>query len=375
MADSESAPFFLLRVESREGRFLAGHARDLQGVVLHGRHLAPYPKDSERAKEGLRGDELAQQVRVLGVPHVQDPNTALLPWVLSGRATRRYPRAELMRCARRLDPNFGPGDFDSDEALHDLVLDTLAPQRGVMNPAPPSFCFSKLDDPWLDVNVRAAAETQRLTRGAALALFVQGDLVALRSGSLAHAAVRYAEYLTSGGLAFLAVPGLEPENAEPGDLDAYLRCIEAWTAAGFRVIADCVGRFGVAAVAAGAAGMCCGLRSYRTTPDLSETRHSRSGALRWWAPVRGDRIKIEDARRRSAKGKLPACPVEDCGALAEGAKLDELRLHNIHLTLAELLEAAGDPQALQRRLSESPIVYVRAWGQALATQLARRRTA
>lgn len=375
VAETPYTPLFLVRVESHEHRFLAAHASDLQGVVLHGRHLAPYPKDSKQAREGLRGDEFAQQVRELGIPHIQDPNTALLPWVLGGRATRAYPRAELMRSARTLDPNFGSGDFDSDQALHELVLDTLAPQRGVTHPAPPSFCFSSLVDPWLGVNLRAAAETRRLTRGAALAFFVQSDRSALRSGSLAHVARRYAEHLSSGGLAFLAVTGLEPEDAEPTELAAYLSAVEEWTAAGFRVIADCVGRFGVAAVAAGAAGMSCGLRSYRTTADLSQVRHSRSPALRWWAPVRGDRIKLEDARRRSAKGKLPACPVEDCKALAQDAELDELRLHNIHLTIAELLEASEEPRALQRRLADSPIVYVRAWGQALAVQLARRRIA
>src|SRR6185437_14632684 len=112
-------------------------------------------------------------------------------------------------------------------------------------------------DPWLEVNLRAAAETQRLTRGGPLALFVQGDMRALRSGALAHAAARYAEHLNPLGPAFLAVAGLDTDDAELAELGAYLQAVRAWAAAGFQVIADRVGRFGVAAVAAGAGGMSC----------------------------------------------------------------------------------------------------------------------
>jgi hypothetical protein len=370
MLEIESGPLFLLRAERGEGRFIGAHSTELHGVVLHGRHLAPYPKESKERSRGLRGDELAQEVRALGLGHVHDPDTALLPYLHGNGTDAAFGRAALMASAGTVAPGLTTEELLDEEALRDLVVATLAPQRDVTYGAAPYFRFGALDDPWLAVNLRAAALTQRLLRGAPVALFVQGDLPALRAGALAHAADRFAELLNPRGLTFLQVAGLEVEAADPRDLLAYLHAIDAWTRRGFRTIADRVGRFGVAAVAAGAAGMACGLRFYRTTRDLDlEFQYARSGPVRYWSPVRGDRLSIEDARKRARRGSLPPCPVEGCAALADDTDSDEIRLHDIHLTRVELLEAADDPGAVQRRLSTSPIGYVRTWGEALAALL------
>jgi hypothetical protein len=72
---------FLLRPEYHEARFLEKHAESLDGVVLLGRHLAPYPPESREHEQGLRGDELAQATRGEGIDFVVDPDTSVLPYL------------------------------------------------------------------------------------------------------------------------------------------------------------------------------------------------------------------------------------------------------------------------------------------------------
>ena len=141
------------------------------------------------------------------------------------------------------------------------------------------------------------------------------------------------------------------------------------------MIADRVGPFGVGAVAVGASGIACGTRVYRSTPDIQieNPPFLRAGKLRYWAPDRHDRLPLADARARHARGALAPCPIDDCGALEGTASLDDVRWHNIHLTLRELEQAGTDPAAFIAELLASPIVYVRRWGQAL--ELIRRRRA
>jgi hypothetical protein len=244
----------------------------------------------------------------------------------------------------------------------------------VVSRAAPYFRFNAIDDPWLDVNLRAAAMTQQLTRGAALAVFVQVDIDGLLNGALAHAAARYAASLSPRGIALLQVAGLETEHADEVELAAFLDAAAVWRQQGFRVIADRVGPFGIGAVAVGASGIACGTRVYRSTPDIQiENPFLRAGKLRYWAPGRHDRLQITDAQARRDRGSLPPCPVDDCGALAAKATLDEVRLHNIHLALHELEQVGADPAAFIAELLSSPIAYVRRWGQAL--EAIRRRRA
>jgi hypothetical protein len=373
--DPQLPALFLLRPERSEAPFLAAHAKGLDGAVLLARHLAPYPADSSQRAEGLRGDELARQARRSKIPHLYDPDTAVFPMLQGDGLDAAFGRLGLTAAARSVPPHVSPQDLEDRHSLRDLVVAVLAPQTSVVSRAAPYFRFGALDDPWLGVNLRAARMTQELTRGAALATFVQVDLAGLLAGALAHAAARYADVLLPRGMALLQVAGLDPEHADETELAAFLDAVSVWRQNGFSVIADRVGPFGVGAVAIGASGIACGTRVYRTTPDIQiePPPFLRAGKLRYWAPARHDRLPLKVAWARRDRGSLTPCPVEECDALVESASLDDVRWHNIHLTLHELEVAGSDPSAFIAELIASPIIYVRRWGQAL--ELVRRRRA
>jgi hypothetical protein len=360
----------LLRPEQREANFVAEHADQVEAAVLLGRHLAPYPEGSSEHRRGLRGDEMAQAARRAGVEWVHDPDTAVLPYLTGDGLDVAFGRAALMRCARTVEMPLTTDALADATDLREFTVALLAEQAGAALPSAPYFCSDSLTGDWTSLNLRAAEMTAALTRGREIALFVQVDIEGLREGLLANAAGLYARALPRRGPAFLQVAGLDVENSDAGDLGAYLAAVEVWAAHGFQVIADRVGRFGVAAVAAGASGMACGTRYFRTVPDLAiEPRFLRSGKTRYWAPLRGDRLKPDVARERARRGTLAPCPVEDCEALAEDASVDDLRLHNMHLSGVELELARADPNGLVRTLLDSPLRYVRSWGHALEQTL------
>lgn len=361
----ESA-LFLLRPEYHEAAFLRAHADDLHGVVLLGRHLAAYPEGSAEQEAGQRGDELAQAVRAAGIAHVHDPDTAVLPLLRGDASDARFSRASLMQSARAVPTPLLAEDLDSGDVLKDLAVATLARQPNATFRSAPYFRFDSLNDPWLSANLRLAALTHELIGFKPIAVFVQVGLEALRSGVLARAAVLYHDALSARGLAFLQVAGFDAERAEPQDYLAYLQAVEAWQTSGFDAVGDRVGRFGVAAVAVGACAMASGTRVFRSVPDLTQTQFQRGGRTRYWTPLRGDRLHVQDARARQRRGSLAPCPVEGCPALKDGASTDDLREHNIHLSTDELSNARDDAPALAASLRQSPIGFVRDWGDALS---------
>jgi hypothetical protein len=369
------AALFLLRPEGREEAFLRAHADELHGVVLLGRHLAPYEDGSSEQKAGLRGDELAKAVRTAGIAHVHDPDTAVIPMLRGESADMAFGRASLMGCARAMPTPLLAQDLDSKELRSDLVVATLARQPEATFRAAPYFRFDSLSDPWLSANLNLARLTHELIGFDPIAVFVQVGLDALRSGVLARAAVQYRDALSAGALAFLQVAGFDAERAEPQDYLDYLQAVDAWRASGFDVVADRVGRFGVTAVAAGACATASGTRVSRSVPDLTRTAHRRGGSTRYWTPLRGDRLLVQDARARQQRGSLEPCPVDGCRALEDKAPIERLREHNIHLTLEELMAARSDPAALAESLRQSPIGFARDWGEALSATIELRAQA
>jgi hypothetical protein len=364
--DRRLPPVLVLRADRSEAAFLGAHAGELQGVVLRGRHLVPNPPGSAAHARGEIGDELAREVRRLKIDHVQDPDTAELPFLTGDSAEdrKRFGRAAEMPAARWVRPGASPDDLLASEVIDGLTTTLLESQIGVVAPAPAYFEFESLEDRWLEVNLGLAAAMERVA-GRPVALFVQVSCAALDRGTLALCAARYAAALRGRGLVFLQVAGLDTEDCAPELLDRYLAAVRAWDAAGLAVVADGVGRFGVAAVAAGAAAMATGTRFFRTRRNVREQRFTRSPRLRYWAPGRGDRLPLDQARKRHAASRLPACAAEDCNALDEDASADQVRAHNLHVVAGELVEAVEDPADFAREWSLSPRNYVRAWGKAL----------
>jgi hypothetical protein len=359
---SEPAPpgaFFLWRPEVNEASFVREHGAHVHGAVLLGRHLVRRPTDPPHT-------DLARAARDVGCPHIHDPDTAILAWH-QGAEEERFGRSGEMGSARLVDLPLRPEALADDARLEQFVRVTLSSQVGVSHPAPPYFRFSGLDDPWLRLSLRAAAVARRLNGSRPLAVFVSTDLDGLASGALTAAAPLYANVLPDGALVLLSVAGLHSLEAEPELLAAYLLAARAFAAAGFQVVADRVGRFGAAVVAAGAAGYCAGTRVYRHTPPSPDwqNEHSIKVFMHYEAPVRGDRIPREDVARRRSLGSIPACPVPEC-PVDERVRVKDMRWHSIHLQQLEVGEAADlGLEGWAGRLAASPRNYVRGWAEAL----------
>jgi hypothetical protein len=353
------AAYFLWRPEVNEAGFVRDHGAHVHGAVLLGRHLV-------RRSDDPPSTDLARAARDVGCPYLHDPDTAILAWH-QGAGEKRFGRSGEMAAARLLDLPLRPQDLAEDSRLEQFVRVALSSQIGASHAAPPYFRFSALDDPWLGLSLRAAATAQKLSAPRPLAIFVSSDLDGLASGSLAASASLYAAALPGGALVLLSVAGLHSLEAGPELLAAYLGAARAFAAAGFQVVADRVGRFGAAVVAAGGAGYCAGTRVYRHTPPSPdwENEHSIKVLTHYEAPVRGDRIHRQDVVRRLRLGSIPSCPVPDC-PVDERVRVKDMRWHSIHLQQLEVGEAAElGLEGWAGRLAASPRNYVRGWAEAL----------
>ncbi len=359
--EAAAAPeaLFLWRPEVNEANFVRQHGSHVHGAVLLGRHLV-------RRADDPPATDLGRAAREIGANHLHDPDTAILAWH-EGVGDKRFGRVAEMAAARLVDLPLLPGAFADDSVLEEFVRATLSTQISVSHPAPPYFRFSSFDDPWLGLSLRAAALARRLSGQRRLAVFVSTDLAGLESGTLAASAGRYQQLLPEGALVFLSVAGLDSLYAEPAALAAYLAAARAFAAARFEVIADRVGRFGAAVVAAGAAGYCAGTRVYRHTPPSPDWKNERSvkALMHYEAARRGDRIRRQDVVRRLRRKSIPACPVPNC-PVGDPVTVKDLRWHSIHLQQLEASEAADLGLAgWAELLAASPRNYVRGWSEAL----------
>jgi hypothetical protein len=358
----DSGALFLCRPDLDEGELIREQGKEMHGLVLQAKHLVRKPDDPPRT-------DLGRAARELGVPHVHDPNTDVLAWHVGGKDTR-FGRAGEMACAMVADLPLDPSVLLADHsALEEFVRATISTQVSVSHPSPPYFRFAALDDPWLELSLRAAEKAQRLSGGQQMAVFVNATLECLESGALALAAARYRTALPDGAIVFLSVGGLHSEDSEPDSLASYIGAIDAFRAQGFEVIADRIARFGAASVAAGARGYCAGTRVYRhaaAAPEATDI-HRRGARMQYEAPGRGDRIPRRDVARRLKRGSIPPCSVPGCPIGTDmPVSVKDLRCHSIHLQQLEVAEAAELGQsAWIERLAESPRNFVRGWAEAL----------
>lgn len=370
---------FLLRPEIGETRFPETYGETIDGAVILGRLIADGgsagPGEAATTRTNPGADELARVARRHQVPHLHDPDTAVLPH-LQAHDDMRASRACRMGAALAVDLPLRAMDLVNDQVAERLVRATLKSQINVTHPAPPYFEFGALDDPWLAASLKSLGIARRQVSARRLAVFVRATRDALVTGAVSAAAARYAAAVPEGALVLLGVSGLHPEESPPEDLAAYLGAVEAFDDAGFDVIADRVDRFGAAAVACGAVGLAGGTRIYRTIPlsPFWANEWSVKIHVKYSVPIRGDRMAQSDALRRQRRGSIPPCPVEHCRALQQPIENAAVRQHHAHLTQLELEEARENgPIWLAQRYEESPIKHVRQL--AMAVRLATRLSA
>lgn len=341
----------------------------MHGAIVLARHLV-------RRADDPASSDLGQALRDVELPHIHDPDTYVLAWH-EGAEDKRFGRAAEMPCARLFDLPLHPDDLEGDGPLEEFVRATLSTQIQVTHRAPPYFRFDAIDDPWLDLSLRAAAKARRLSASSRLAVFVSASLSCLESGALTLAAARYRQALPDGALIVLSAAGLHSIESEPAALASYIGAVDAFRSHGFEVVADRVGRFGAAVVAAGALGYCAGTRVYRHTPPSPDWNDERSIKVltHFEAPERGDRIHRKDVVGRLRRGSLPACPVSSC-PVRESVTVPDLRWHSIHLQQHEVGVAQKmGLDAWASSLAASPRNYVRAWGEALRLASQARKAA
>ena len=350
---------FLVRLEHNETTLLNKHGDQLDGVIT----LERFHKTDE-----LTG-RLEDAARGAGVPFLRDPDTRRTVFGQLGADTA-IGRA-------KIPLPLTSGALESDEAILEIVKTTLATQIDVTHPAPPYFTVDRLDDPWLEINLRAAEVAAQIAVGQRIAVFLCVSMNALAQPIFGEVARRYAERVP-GALIIFSVAGLDAEVASEETRVAYLDGVVALRRGGLSVLTDRVGYLAVAAAALGAEGTAAGTRGYRKTPvePPDPDARRRAPSLKYVGPGRGAPVTLTKARGWvGTRYELPKCPVEGC-TLEACEEAAFRRAHNAHLASHDLRTAQDEPvEKTIERLKGSSIKAVRGYGAALEIALRRAQAA
>jgi hypothetical protein len=215
-----------------------------------------------------------------------------------------------------------------------FVQAVAASQAGSAALAAPYFEFESANDRWHKLNLRLIDDTRPLAGGRPLVTFVQAPLSSLLQGEIATAAGSYAMHGVDR--VFLRVAGFDPEVAGRTEIDAYRRALDVFTSEGVDAVADCVGRFGLVAVAVGAAGFSSGARHFQRIPEdvTYDTDNMRSEPCLYEVPKRWFAMFPREARKTAHL--LPLCSVIGCSALAPAAEPRDQKAHLIHYFTEEV---------------------------------------
>jgi hypothetical protein len=163
--------------------------------------------------------------------------------------------------------------------------------------------------------------------------------------------------------AFLRIAGFDPRFAESAAVAAYRNALDAFSAEGIEAIADCVGRFGLVVVSAGAAGFSSGSRFFQSVPEqltYDPSEDIRSEPCLYEVPFRWFAMAHSAARR--AAHLLPTCPVSGCDALTAASRSPDLKEHLIHYFTDHVRHvAASGAAAMRHSLQQHPQTYTGAW--------------
>jgi hypothetical protein len=374
--DTSSADaVFLARVDHNASKFVATAAEHCDGIVLLSRFAAPHWPNSQAALRGLDGGELARLARIVGVAHIYDPDTWLLPH-LEGHADRSLSRAPLMPCAQGVPLPLRASYLDDAQARVAFCGACLASQAGAGLSSVPYFEFERIDDEWFTLNIRCIQTMVRLS-ARPLAIFVRVPLSSLLDRTLRASAQRYAAVAPPGSFVFLTVGGLDPHaTADHVPLAEYLSAVDAFAAEGLQAMADRVSEFGPAAVAIGARGCVSGTCAYRHAPISAHHDPDRKARLKVQYVFNGGRrVSAEMALRWIIQGRNEPCS-HACSALNRSDDKLLLRDHHAHTmqddsVTAQMLGPAGYAEIWEAEDRVRPAL----WAQALREADRLRRAA
>lgn len=364
----KSEPLFLTRLEHNEHKFIERCDGDTDGVVISLRFDSP-PKHG-----GLKRAAMEKRL-----PFVIDIETWRLVF-LSGPEDESFGSDIHTSLAAAVPLPLEPEALDGQAALETLVRAAAQAQAGALYAFAPYFQVASLEDPWLEVNLRAIREMRRVAPREPLAAWICVSFQSMMEGIVPYLAERYRRELPAGSVVVLTVSDIRAGERTPEEIATYLNAIESLRANGLHVIADRASEISVPAVASGAAGCMLGNRIYRTAPasPIWENRFNPAIRLRYFDGERVEKVDREKAKARARKGSL-GCRYapEGCDAVnADKRRNIEVRLHASHemrdtLRRAEQLGAV----ALQQLWKGASLKQLREFAQALALVEARSQEA
>lgn len=235
---------FLFRPDGQDLRFLNEYLPegDFHAALLAGRLLAPHPVGSIERARGARGDELMWTLEDTVTPWLGDPDTPYLaccgPGDLPAKRLGSMAHAELFDLPWTLEL------LRDEDALQAIVRNAVATYHRSFAASAVYFQASAVDDPLLEVNLRAVAQTRSFDDERPVCAFVQMPLETLTDGTMAKVAPWYAD--AGARIAVLRVAGFHADECTEEQARAYVDCVRAWRACGLAPVADCTGRFGAA---------------------------------------------------------------------------------------------------------------------------------
>jgi hypothetical protein len=320
-------------------------------AIVPAAYLAPDPDaEVERDPWGL-----AAALKARGVPWVVDLATPQLAHdnVVNADSCRRLRATEY---ARVLSLPLDVVRLENEEARNAFVDAAAAFQMGVPMLTAPYFEIDVDEDTCVEVNVAMLGRVVGAAGDRLPVAFVQLTLRALNSGAAGRIAQRYAD--TGVTRILLRVRNLRLESATAIQLTNYLAAVDAFRGANVSVVCDPAGRYGDAAVAAGAAGFSAGSQFFRSVPRRVVAAGGGGGGLKLPVELPGYTFATRDALT------AVECPVPGCVAASGDYSLSALKEHNLHY-MRYLAENATDVGAVIRGLRASGQSAALAWAEAL----------
>lgn len=361
-------PLFLTRLEHKEDKFIEHCDGDTDGVVINLRF------DAAPGRGGLKRAAIKKRL-----PFVIDIETWRLPF-LTGPEDEAFRGDIETPVGAAASLPLRHEDLEAPTALAGLVRAAVQVQAGALYCFAPYFLVSSLEDPWLDINLRALAELRRVAPRQPLAAWVYVGFEAMMEGLVPYLAERYRRELPAGSTVVLTVSDMRNEDRSPEEIATYLRGIEAFSESGLHVIADRASEISVTAVASGAAGCMLGNRLYRTAPSDPRWKspYNPRIKLRYFDGKRVRRVRRDIAKARGRRGKL-GCRYapKGCDAIDAGEDRNfEVALHASHEMRDAVRHAKKvGPLGLQREWRDAAQKPLRVFAQALALVEARSQEA